>query len=110
MTLTRPTNYTPLLLGIIALTAGFASAVAPVLSMTVLAVVIVALAMSLSPISTLALMLCVAPLRTLIATESALQLPLDVGQIAFVIFVFVWWVHRVIRKRKPFYVTQSPLL
>ncbi|MEL6308651.1 MAG: O-antigen ligase family protein [Chloroflexota bacterium] len=100
----------PLLLGAIAVVAGLASAIAPVLSMAILAVAIVALAISLSPISALALMLCVAPLRTLITTESALQLPLDVGQIAFVVFVFVWWIHRIIRKQQAFHVTQSPLL
>lgn len=51
----------------------------------------------ISPISAFALMLVLAPLRTLVATESAIQLPLDIGQITFVFFIIAMWWHRSIR-------------
>ena len=43
-----------------------------------------------SPYVTLILLLTFAPMRTLIATESTIQLPLDIGQILTVIFI-AWW-------------------
>jgi len=46
------------------------------------------------PALALILMLCVAPLKTLIATETALALPADIGQITFALAVFMWMVRR----------------
>lgn len=52
----------------------------------------------ISPLSALVLLLVVAPLRTLIATESPVQLPLDVGQLTLLALVFFWFVFRVGRR------------
>jgi len=43
-----------------------------------------------SPVAAAITLLILAPLRTLIATEARLQLPLDIGQFWLLIFVFVW--------------------
>ena len=64
---------------------------------------------SISPIGVFALMLILAPLRTLIATESAFQLPLDIGQLTFVFFVFAWWWHRSIRTGSRLRLPGSPV-
>ncbi|MBP8973954.1 MAG: O-antigen ligase family protein [Anaerolineae bacterium] len=53
----------------------------------------------IEPSLSVILMLAVAPLKTLIATESPLPLPLDVGQIAFAAVVFVWGLWRVTARR-----------
>ena len=66
----------PLLLGIIAL-----------LSMV-----------AISPAAALLSLLILSPMRTLIATEAPVQLPLDIGQIAFVILIGAWIVHRIAAK------------
>lgn len=47
------------------------------------------------PSLSVVLMLAVAPLKSLIATEAPLPLPLDVGQIAFAAVVLVWGLWRV---------------
>ncbi len=57
---------------------------------------------ALTPFAALLFTLMLAPLRTLLATESALQLPLDIGQITLIGFVTAWGIHRIVRK--------SPLL
>ena len=48
-----------------------------------------------SPAAMLVVLLVLAPLRTLIATESAIDLPLDIGQILFFIYMGVWLAHRI---------------
>lgn len=53
----------------------------------------------ITPVAALTMMLILAPLRTLIATESAFQLPLDIGQITFTAFVGIWIIYRVLRKQ-----------
>jgi putative inorganic carbon (hco3(-)) transporter len=54
---------------------------------------------AITPFAALTVLLVLAPLRTLIATESALQLPLDIGQILFIMFVGVWGVYRTARRQ-----------
>ena len=53
-----------------------------------------------SPTAMLVVLLVLAPLRALIATESAIDLPLDIGQILFVVYLGTWLAHR-IALRKP---------
>ncbi len=53
-----------------------------------------------SPVAMLLVLLVLAPLRTLIATESAIDLPLDIGQILFIVYFGLWLAHR-IALRKP---------
>ena len=55
-------------------------------------------AILIEPALALLLMLCVAPLKTLIATEAPLALPVDVGQITFVLAVGAWALWRVTQK------------
>lgn len=55
------------------------------------------------PVLALLIMLILAPLKTLIATESSVALPADVGQLTFALAVFMWLVWRVIgRRHAPF--------
>lgn len=53
-----------------------------------------------SPMAMLVVLLVLAPLRALIATESGIDLPLDIGQILFVVYIGIWLAHR-IALRKP---------
>ena len=54
-------------------------------------------------------MLVLAPLRTLIATESTLQLPLDIGQITFLIFIGTWISSRILLNKCLIRLTWTPL-
>lgn len=45
-----------------------------------------------SPFAALSVLLILAPLRTLIATEAQFQLPLDIGQSAFLAFMICWFI------------------
>lgn len=53
-----------------------------------------------SPSAMLVVLLVLAPSRALIATESSIDLPLDIGQILFVLYIGICLVHR-IALRKP---------
>ncbi len=54
----------------------------------------------ITPISILGILLILSPMKTLIATEASLHLPIDVGQIGFMAFVGFWSVNRIaIQKR-----------
>jgi O-antigen ligase len=48
------------------------------------------------PIAALVVLLILGPMRVLISTEAAFQLPLDIGQLALILFLAVWIVHRII--------------
>lgn len=52
------------------------------------------LAFLAEPTLALVATLCLAPLKTLIETESNLDLPIDIGQMLFGIFVFVWYIQQ----------------
>lgn len=75
------------------------------LSIGILIVVATALIL---PIVPLIVMLILAPLRTLIVTESPLQTTLDIGQIAFLIFIVLWWFHRTLQERRRVFLPISP--
>jgi putative inorganic carbon (hco3(-)) transporter len=89
-----------LLYAMIAAVAGLALAFLPtqaaVLAIAVLALLILA---AITPLAALIAMLILAPLRTLIATEAAFQLPLDIGQIALLGFLAAWVVYRITRQQ-----------
>jgi putative inorganic carbon (HCO3(-)) transporter len=51
------------------------------------------------PFALFAALLVLAPLRTLIQTESPIQLPLDIGQILLIAFVGLWCLHRRLHRR-----------
>jgi O-antigen ligase len=60
--------------------------------------VVFALAGLVTPWAALMLMAVLSPLKVLVATESAFQLPLDIGQFAFAGFLLAWGVDQAVRK------------
>lgn len=68
-----------------------------------------ALLIGITPLAALTILLTLAPLRTLIATESALQLPLDIGQIMLIIFLAAWAVHYTFIPQRAPRLTWSPV-
>lgn len=63
-----------------------------------------------TPLASLSLLLVLAPLRALIATESSLQLPVDIGIFLLLVVLSTWGVHRIIRRQKLFEFEWSPVL
>lgn len=51
----------------------------------------------ITPLAALVALLVLAPMRTLIATEAAFQLPLDIGQIGFIVVLASWVAHKIAR-------------
>ena len=97
-----------LLLICIALGVGATLQPIPLVILVTLALAI--LVVSTSPITAIAMMLILSPLRTLIATESAMQLPLDIGQLTFVIFFMMWLFHHSIQHQTRIKIPNSPIL
>lgn len=56
---------------------------------------------AITPLAALMFLLILAPLRTLIATEAAFQLPLDIGQLALLGFLSTWVLHTFVLRRTP---------
>ncbi len=79
---------------------GISASLPPVQTLIVLSVVAFFTLAAITPMAAVVALLVLAPLRTLIATEAALSLPLDIGQIAFALLL-VAWVVRKIAHRKP---------
>ncbi len=67
------------------------------------------LTVAITPLATITFLLTLAPLRTLIATESAINLPLDVGQLLFFVTLFAWLAHRIVQT-KSLKLELSPIL
>ncbi len=88
---------------------GLSAVYTPIILSVVIIGLLLLIAISTSPLPVFALMLILAPLRTLIATESAIQLPLDIGQLLFVIFAIIWWWHRAIKSKQPLSIIVTPL-
>lgn len=63
----------------------------------------------ITPFSALAFVLIVAPLRTLIQTESSINLPLDIGQLAVLFFISTWVIHHIVWQKRLMHVVYSPL-
>lgn len=51
-----------------------------------------------TPLTMLVILLVLSPLRTLIATESVLALPFDIGQILLALYLAVWLAFRIMRR------------
>jgi putative inorganic carbon (HCO3(-)) transporter len=84
----------------LALAAGIVIALAPIkVGGGLVALGALLLIVIIEPVLGLVLMLAVAPLKTLIATEAPLALPLDVGQAAFGLAVGSWVLWRVTQRR-----------
>ncbi len=93
-----------------ALASGLTLVVLPVEWSALLFVVVAfAILSAITPFAALTIMLVLAPLRTLIATESTIQLPLDIGQIAFVVFIAAIIMQRIVTKRPLLQFQWSPI-
>ncbi len=64
---------------------------------------------ALTPAAALMFLLIAAPLRTLVATEAAWPLPLDIGQLGLLAFAAAWLVQRYIMRRAPFRLRWNPI-
>jgi O-antigen ligase len=64
---------------------------------------------AITPLAALVVLLILAPLRTLIATEARLQLPLDVGQLTLIALLGVWLMYRIVRKQPLLSFKWSPI-
>lgn len=96
-TLVQPSTYNHTPWVITALLTGAAAAFLPVEYLVLLLPTVVFVVFAgITPFATLTVLLTLAPLRTLIATESPFQLPLDIGQILLILFLLTWMLHNVI--------------
>lgn len=68
-------------------------------SFALLALAGLALLALITPLSALVVLLVIAPIRTLFATESPVQLPLDFGQIGLIVVLGVWVLDSLARRR-----------
>jgi putative inorganic carbon (hco3(-)) transporter len=80
----------------------------PVVLIVLVAVVCLVCAM-ISPLAGVVVLLILAPMRTLIATEAPLQLPLDIGQIAFICTIGAWVIVQIARGERLVRAFWSPL-
>lgn len=96
-----------LLIGILV---GVAAIYQPITLASILIAIACLFVMSVSPITAFAFMLILAPLRTLIATESPIQLALDIGQLTFIAFILIWFIHRAIRHQPRLKLPTSPII
>jgi len=104
----RPTAPT-LLWGIIAVLVGLFIAVQPTGTViTFAAIIVIILLAMVTPFAALLVLLVLSPLRTLIATEAPGQLPLDIGQIAFVGFAASYALNRIVHRRALIQIRWSP--
>ncbi|MEP6985440.1 MAG: hypothetical protein ABI970_07575, partial [Chloroflexota bacterium] len=70
----------------------------PVPVMVIVGVIVACLVLAtIHPIAVLIPLLILGPMRVLISTEAAFQLPLDIGQIALVVFFASWAIQRITR-------------
>jgi len=63
-----------------------------------------------TPLAMLVVLLALAPLRTLIATESATQLPLDIGQILLALYLGIWLANGVVNRWRLLRISPEPVL
>lgn len=89
---------------------GLIATQSPITSAIVFALLAYGVFTAITPLSALMFLLILAPLRTLIATESAFQLPLDIGQLAFIGLLAGWVFNSIIHTRKLPQINGSPVL
>lgn len=106
---TTPRPHTLVFLAL-ALLAGLALAALPhILLFPAFAMALVILLACLTPHAALLPLLILAPLRALIATESSLQLPLDLGQLLLLFWLTAWVMHRIVLRQRLPRLAWSPL-
>lgn len=88
-----------LLAGAAALIAGFALNILPLPSFLLIVLTVVCIVLiPQTPLTMLVILLALSPLRTLIATESSLALPLDIGQVLLALYLAVWLAFGIMRR------------
>ncbi len=93
----------------LALMVGLAAALLPAEQSFIAAALVVLIAAALiTPVAGAVALLILAPLRTLIATEAALALPLDIGQLALLITLAAWLMRDLAAHRRLPRFTWSP--
>lgn len=100
-----------LFVGISSVALGLAIAVVP-LPIGIIAgfVTTIVLLSCITPIASLAVLLILAPLRTLIATESSFQMPLDIGQVTLIAAFIVYFIGRAAWQKQIVQRTWTPVL
>jgi putative inorganic carbon (hco3(-)) transporter len=72
--------------------------------------VLILLALSIvHPLTAALVMLILAPMRTLIETEAAVRLPLDIGQLTILLLAFAWLIYTTLHNRPLFNFIWTPL-
>jgi O-antigen ligase len=96
--------------------AGLAALIAALTATQPLGVLVIGLALAafgalalITPLAALAIMVILAPLRALVATESPVQLPLDIGQMALVALLASWVAAGIARERALPQLSWSPV-
>ena len=84
------------------------TAISPLLMLLIMFVFVCASLAPATPLVMLVVVLTLAPLRALIATESGLRLPLDIGQVLLLLYFGIWIADR-IRSRLPVFVIRPSL-
>jgi putative inorganic carbon (hco3(-)) transporter len=85
---------------IAAVAAGLFIATQPVsIVVAAIGIVVFMILTMITPMAALTIMLILSPLRVLIATESPVQLPLDIGQILLTLLLGLWLIHKIAYKR-----------
>lgn len=64
----------------------------------IVGIVVIGILLTLYPLTILPLLIILSPLRTLVATEATIRLPLDIGQILLVAYGGLWVVYRILRR------------
>ncbi|NWG16683.1 MAG: O-antigen ligase family protein [Chloroflexi bacterium] len=62
----------------------------------IFALAVFVILIAITPLAAVIALLVLSPMRTLIATEATFQLPLDIGQILFVLLIGAWLVNRIV--------------
>ena len=63
-----------------------------------------------TPVAMLVVLLTLSPLRTLIATESEIQLPLDIGQILLALYLGFWLAFGIVKRWRLLRISPEPVL
>lgn len=89
---------------------GFLLALAPLsTAISAFSLITITLLSALTPVSALVFLVIFAPMRALIATESGLDLPLDVGQILVAVFTGAWIIRRIADRQPLLKLQWSPV-
>lgn len=99
-TIQLPTRFITPIIAFIAILLGVSSVTLPLtLVIGIVSLLSLLLITSYTPLTMLTLLLVLAPLRTLIATEAEISLPLDIGQILLIAYIGSWTAYRINQRK-----------